>query len=133
MIFIDTGAFIARYVERDQYHGQAVDFWGELQKSGLPCLTSNLVLDETFTLLARRATYEFAADRAHHLYASSILQILRSTIHDEVAAIEYFRKYGDQQVSFTDCVSFALMTAHDIKDVFTFDRHFALVGFHVRP
>ena len=49
MIFIDTGAFIARYVERDQYHSQAVDYWRRLQEDGVPCVTSNLVLHETFT------------------------------------------------------------------------------------
>lgn len=133
MIFIDTGAFIARYVERDQYHAEAVSFWRQLQESGLPCLTSNAVLNETFTLLARRTSYEFATERARNLCASSILQVLRPAAEDEIAALDYFRRYADQQVSFTDCVSFVLMRAHDIKDVFTFDRHFALAGFNVRP
>jgi len=133
VIFIDTGAFVARYVERDQYHAQAAEYWSHIRRSGLACLTSSFVLNETFTLLSRRATYEFAAERARNLYASSILEVLRPTEEEEVAAIEYLEKYADQQVSFTDCISFALMRARDIRDVFTFDRHFALAGFNVQP
>lgn len=55
MIYIDTGALLARYVKRDQYHEQAVEFWNRLQKTRERCFTNNFVLDETFTLLGRRA------------------------------------------------------------------------------
>jgi uncharacterized protein len=41
------------------------------------------------------------------------------------------RKYADQGVSFTDCVSFAIMRRHKIRTAFTFDRHFKLAGFNV--
>lgn len=34
MIFIDTGPFIARYLEKDQFHHQAVDFWSLLEQQG---------------------------------------------------------------------------------------------------
>jgi predicted nucleic acid-binding protein len=38
-------------------------------------------------------------------------------------------RYADQQVSYTDCISFRLMRDHRIDTVFTFDRHFELAGF----
>lgn len=133
MIFIDTGAFLARYVERDQYHLQAVEFWKRLQQDRRRCFTSNFVLDETITLLARRTTYAFAAERAAKLLASRSLSILRSDEQDETEALQVFQKYADQQVSFTDCVSFVLMEKQGLKSVFTFDRHFALAGFAIEP
>ena len=43
------------------------------------------------------------------------------------------RKYADQNITFTDCVSFAIMTRHKIRTVFTFDRHFRVAGFDVIP
>jgi len=43
------------------------------------------------------------------------------------------RKYADQSVSFTDCVSFALLERHNIKCAISFDRHFAIAGFAVEP
>jgi hypothetical protein len=91
------------------------------------------VLDETITLLARRATYQFAAQRARNLYESTSLLILRPEDDDELAALEFFQKYADQNVSFTDCVSFVLMRKQDIKCAFTFDRHFRIAGFDVEP
>ena len=49
-----------------------------------------------------------AADRAEAIYSSSSFQILYSDREDESQAIGLFRKFADQRVSFTDCVSFTL-------------------------
>jgi predicted nucleic acid-binding protein len=133
VIFVDTGAFVARHVERDQDHRRAQNGWRELAVSCEPCVTSNFVLDETLTLLGRRAGYAFAAQRGIALMSSKALAILRPTAEDEWKAIELFRKYGDQRVSFTDCVSFVLMRRAGIGRAFTFDRHFAFAGFQVWP
>jgi len=126
LIFIDTGAFLARYVQRDQYHEQAVQHWRQIQLERRRCFTSNFVLDETFTLLARRTSYTFAALRATHLLQSSTLVILRPDQEDEYTAARHFQKYADQRVSFTDCISFALMEKYHLLHAFTFDQHFIL-------
>ena len=133
MIFIDTGAFLARYIERDQYHAAATKHWRTLQNDRRPCFTSNFVLDETITLLSRRSTYEFAVERARNLFESTSLSILRANENDELAALELFQKYADQSVSFTDCLSFVLMEKQNIKCAFSFDRHFTIAGFDVEP
>jgi hypothetical protein len=133
VIFIDSGAFLARYIERDQYHAGATEHWQKLQTDRRRCFTSNFVLDETITLLARRTTYEFAAERARNLYESHELSILRPDGDDEDAALDLFEKYADQSVSFTDCVSFALMERHNIRTAFSFDHHFRIAGFEVEP
>lgn len=133
MIFIDSGAFLARYIERDQHHAGATEHWQKLQTDRRRCFTSNFVLDETITLLARRSTYEFAAERGRNLYESDELSILRPDADDEEAALILFQKYADQSVSFTDCVSFVLMEHHGIASAFSFDHHFRIVGFEVEP
>ena len=133
MIYIDTGAFLARHLSKDQYHRQANTFWDSIQKKSETCVTSNFVLDETFTLLGRRAGYNFASQRARNIYASESLNILRPSREDELKAIDFFEKYSDQHLSFTDCVSFVLMKSKKIKRVFTFDQHFQLAGFQVYP
>jgi uncharacterized protein len=133
VIFIDTGAFLARYIERDQHHGAAITQWRKVQSERLRCFTSNFVMDETITLLARRSSHEFAAERAKNLMESASLVILRPTEIEERAALEWFRKYADQNVSFTDCVSFVLMKRQEIKLAFSFDRHFLMAGFEVEP
>lgn len=133
MTFVDTGAFLARYVQRDQHHAAAVAYWSELAASEAPFFTSNLVLSETLTLLARRTSCRFAAERARQLYSSNVLQVVRPDVNDETAAILLLDKYSDQRVSFCDCVSFVVMRRLNLADAFTFDSHFQLAGFHTRP
>lgn len=133
MIFIDTGALLARYFARDQYHETAIAFWDKIRRKKEPCFTSNFVLHETFTLLARRAGYPFAAERARKIYASHYMTILRPSKEDEIRALEYFEKFAEHKVSFTDCISFVLMRRHKIRRAFTFDSHFSLAGFTCHP
>jgi predicted nucleic acid-binding protein len=64
---------------------------------------------------------------------STALEILRPAREDEMAALDLFEKFADQEVSFTDCISFVLMRKHQIKRVFSFDRHFRHVGFILWP
>lgn len=129
MIFIDTGALIARYLQQDQHHDSAIKKWEKIRISDEKCFTSNFVLDELFTLLARWTDYAFAAEKAHIIYASAAFKILRPDQVIEEQAIELFLKFADQKMSFTDCISFALMKQHKIKKAFSFDRHFTSAGF----
>jgi predicted nucleic acid-binding protein len=133
VIFVDTGAFVARYIRQDSQHRRARRAWADVDRSRSRCFTSSFVLDETFTLLGRRSTYAFAADRARALLGSAALTILRPDADDETAAVELFANFADQQVSFTDCVSFILMRRHRLERAFTFDRHFAGAGFEIVP
>jgi predicted nucleic acid-binding protein len=133
VIYVDTGAFLARYLSRDQYHQKAGTFWEKIRKNQESCFTSNFVLDETFTLLGRWAGYNFSSVKAASIYASKLLNILRPTRDDEIKAIEFFRKSADQNVSFTDCISIVLMRNKNIKRVFSFDSHFERAGFKLCP
>ncbi len=129
MIFIDTGAFIARYVGADQHHTQGMRLWKLIEQNRPVCITSSWVLSETLTYLGRHVNYEFAVQKGKILYASHWLGILRPTADEETAGLRYFEKFADQEVSFTDCVSFSLMHKRKIGQVFSFDRHFVLAGF----
>ena len=131
MIFIDTGAFLARHVSHDQFHAKARRAWKDLEKAKSPLFTSNFVLDETFTLLARRTSYAFAADRAEAAYSSRVLTVLRPGPEAELEALALFRKLGDQEVP--ACVAFAVMGRHGLWRAFPLNRHFAAAGFTVWP
>lgn len=133
MIYIDTGAFLARYIKRDQYHKQALEVWNQLHKTRERCFTSNFVLDETFTLLGRRAVYPFAIERARNIYLSKELTILRPVLEDEMTALDIWEKYADQELGFTDCISFVFMRKNKIRRAFSFDTHFRLGGFQLLP
>ena len=128
MIFVDTRLFLALYREGDQYHEEAARLWPAAQP---PLVTSNHVIDELATSLGRLAGFHYAADRIDALFASAAVDVLQSTRADELDALRWMRKYADQRISFTDCVSFAMMRRHRIRTAFTFDRHFKLAGFEV--
>ena len=129
MIFVDTGAFVARYMESDQHHKAALKTWKRADVSGERLLTSNFVLDETFTLLGRWASYPFAAQKARLIYSSTRIEILRPDEKDELKALAFFEKFADQGVSFTDCVSFTLMNRYKARKAFSFDKHFERAGY----
>jgi uncharacterized protein len=129
LIFVDTGAFVARHIAKDQHHREALPVWDQILRDKIRCFTSNFVIEETVTLLAQRTGYAFATRVAQSLYFTANLEILRSSREIELSAFGFFRKYADQEASFTDCVSFVLMHAHRLTRVFCFDRHFDLPGF----
>ena len=80
-------------------------------------------------LLARRAGYEYTADCVARILAAPEIEVVRSTRDDEIAALQWMRKFADQRIGFVDCVSFAIMHRLKIRTAFTFDRHFRLAGF----
>jgi len=133
VIYVDTGPLIANSLRRDQFHESARDAWERLARSAERLLTSNLVLAETINYVASRAGPRFAAERGQRLLESTALTILRPDAQDDAQAILLLAKFADQRVSFTDCVSFALMKRHRLRRAFTFDQHFAAAGFQIWP
>lgn len=129
MIFVDTGAFVARYLPRDQNHETATRAWLEIAESRERLVTTNFVVDETLTLLTRRADARQATRVGRQLYASRALSILRPDEEIEIKALDWMERFHDQSLSFTDCVSFVLMKRRDIHRVFTFDHDFVIAGF----
>ena len=129
-LFIDTGAFLAKEIQRDQHHAEAVEVWDRLADTPEFLYTSEHCMDETATLLARRTNYAFAADWGRDLIESGIT-VLQADPTEWEKAFRLMRKFADQEASFTDCLSFALMQRSHITWVFGFDRHFASAGFRL--
>ena len=131
-LFVDTGAFIAREIGGDQHHESASRAWREIEKGNYQLFSSEHVFDESATLIARRTTYAWAAD-----WGNDVMEIgidwLRADAAEWKQALLLMKKFADQGVSFTDCLSAVLMKRAGIKLVFGFDRHFESLGFRVWP
>jgi predicted nucleic acid-binding protein len=130
-LFVDTGAFLAKEIANDQHHVAATENWRDLSSARTALYSSEHVLDETMTLLARRTTYAWAADWGRDALASGI-SWLRADEMDWKQALRLMQKFADQGVSFTDCVSFVLMRREGLREVFGFDGHFTAAGFRLR-
>ena len=130
-LFIDTGAYLSYYHKRDMHHKKAVDTWHKIIKENKYILiTTNHVIDEFATLLGRRKDYQYSAEKVEGILLSDCV-IERPNEDDEKKALKFFKKYADQEVSFTDCLSFVVMRKMKIQEVFTFDQHFQYAGFEI--
>src|SRR5258708_9007576 len=100
MIFVDTGAFIARYLADDSLHQRALEVWPQLAAERM--VTSNHVLDETLTYIGRHASYLIAAECGERLYGSERLEIIFRHREDEAAAPPPFCTFAHQKSTVTD-------------------------------
>lgn len=132
-VFVDTGPWIALIDQRDQWHSEAERVLRQLQVSRQPLITSNLVLMESYTGLVSRVERRLIARFRETIHGSRQISIQRVDALTEELAWELFLRYDDKRVSMVDCASFAIMEQLGITQAFTFDRHFAQVGFQTLP
>lgn len=128
-IFIDTSGFFAMLASDDARHAAAAKIVAAARKRKRGFVTSDYVLDETATLLkARRKSHLLAAffDRLDQSHACHIEWTDSERFHDVRA---FFLKHADQEWSFTDCLSFHLMSELRLRDALTKDSHFEHAGF----
>jgi len=132
-LFIDTGAWFALADKSDQYHNQAVKIYPGLLKNYHHLTTTNLVIAETYVLIRRTIGHQPAIAFLENVGASPrVITIYSDSVLEETAG-DILRKYQDQDFSYTDAVSFALMRQNSIKQAFSFDEHFFTAGFTLIP
>lgn len=128
-IFIDTGAFFARFSIKDSYHEEAMACWDRIRQRRFPLLTSNLVVMELGNLIIKKVGLNKAVPILEDIYNSSLIKIIFSTLEIEGPALDWLVRYKDQRFSFTDATSFVLMEQNKVKTAFTFDNDFEIAGF----
>lgn len=129
-VFVDTSMFKALVDEKDDFHKQAVEIWQDLQQKKVSLITSNYVLTEAFTLIKFRRGRLVVDEFRKNLASQYEVKIIRVTVADEAKAWDFFLEDWSK-LSFTDCVSFALMKRLEITYVATFDDHFQRAGFQI--
>lgn len=130
LIFVDSSMFYALVDEKDEFHQKAINIWQSLKKQGAKLATSNYMLDETFTLIRSRRGVPVVNEFRKRLTNIYEVKIIRVTVADEADAWEWFLKDWSK-LSFTDCVSFALMKRLKLTKVATFDADFKRAGFEI--
>ena len=128
-VFVDSGAWIALALSRDPLHGQAREQWNLLHGAGAKLHTSIPVVIETFTFLDRNANRDVALTWRESIYKPGTVKILPCELRDLQQSWEYFRHADLYKLSAVDATSFAIMKRARIRLAYTFDHHFAAVGF----
>jgi uncharacterized protein len=130
-VFVDSGAWIALALSRDPLHTQAREQWDLLKGIGAKLYTSVAVVIETFTFLDRNATRDVALLWKERIYKRGTVRILPCELRDLEQSWEYFRRADLHKLSAVDATSFVIMKRAQIRVAYTFDHHFAVVGFRL--
>ena len=132
-VFVDTSAWIAVSDVGDKYHPAARAAYQRLVSDRRPFLTTNLIIAEAYIIIRRTGGYAQAMRLLRSLRGSPRLLKVMSDASLESQAEDILARFPDQDFSFTDAVSFVVMQQREIKEAFTFDRHFAVMGFQMIP
>lgn len=130
-VFLDSSFFKGLIDPKDDFYQKANRIWLKFRDNAIELVTSNYTIDETLTLLRSRCNLETAIKLRNLLVENSqIVKIARVTVEDEAKAWQWFVKDWSK-LSFTDCVSFAVMKRLGVKRAAAFDEHFKKAGFKV--
>ena len=139
-VFVDTGGWFAVLAADDKFHHRAAPAYQALLDANAELVTSNYVIAEVVTLLRRHASwadfrnlvakFRFIVEQGY-VSLVNIGSRQDSPLHE--AFLQWFERLPAERLSFTDCVSFEIMTRLDIHRAFAFDRHFEKAGFHIIP
>ena len=136
-LFIDTGAFFARFNERAAEHDRARAVFqgirdGELQYG--PLVTSRYVLSEFATLMRRTVGHPPAVNALEMIRSAESINVLPLGSGAFDRTCERFARYDARRISFVDHSSGVLADDYDIEHIFTFGTDdFHTLGFVVVP
>ncbi len=130
-IFLDTSGLIALSDRKDRNHKTARAYLKDRVHKGARFVLGRNVLVEYIDGVTKRIGKKKALEELHNILNSKLLVIEPVSQVDWDLAVKYFRKYDDQQIDITDCLSFALMERLSLDTAMTFDSDFRTHGFKV--
>lgn len=137
-LFLDTGAIVALHNKDDEHHAETKKLFdriaaGELSVTKL--YSSDYILDESITTCyARTANRKLATELGRALLESkSIIMLKVDQAMLEEAWRVFSQRFLDVPLSFTDCTTYALVQAHSIPHIFSFDSDFDKLGLNRVP
>lgn len=130
-VFVDTSGWYSLIDRRDADHVPTRTFVHEWLAGGGRFVSSDYVLDEAFTL-ARARSGTTAAIRLMDLVEGTAALDIEWVGHERFEQAKMlFRRYADQEFSFTDCTSFVVMRELELNGALTSDEHFRIAGFEL--
>jgi predicted nucleic acid-binding protein len=131
---VDTGAWLAIFHRRDQFHHVAAAELRRLRGLRIPLVVTDLILAEVHLHLLHGVGSRRAADHLATLTFDPLIEEVFVDRSLQSAAMEdWLRRFDDQPFTLADAVSFAVMRKEKIRSAFTFDRHFSIAGFESLP
>jgi uncharacterized protein len=130
MIFVDTGAWFARYVSADPNHQRVKAC---LDANAEPLITTDYCVDETLTLFVARKRVGLAQEVCRALFDAGVTRLHFLTSDQVRRAAVLFQTRAAAGWSFTDCTSKVVIDELNIKTAVSLDAHFRQFGILVAP
>lgn len=126
-ILVDTGAWYAIADTSERHHGKARRFYSE-HAGQTPLATTDLIVAEAWATLNSHLGRSAAMTFWDTLRETRLALLAVEPVDLEVAW-RIVHAFPDQDFSFVDCTTFALMERMGIVEAFTFDAHFLIYRF----
>lgn len=128
--FIDTDVLLAISDRDDSLHQKAKKIWQRLslvEEKYLPYTSTNVLL-ETLTIVSQLLGKKKAVQLLEELRSGAFI-IIHPGQGTVLEAEKIFSQIKSKNISYADCLSFAIMREQKMKLVFSFDRDFKKMGF----
>jgi predicted nucleic acid-binding protein len=128
-VFVDTSAWYPLAVAADPAHAGLSDALRARVRAGRRVVTTNLVVAETHAMLVRRAGRRAALAFVRTVGLPPNAVVWSTPDLEERAVTDWLERFRDQDFSFADAVSLAVMAERGIEEALALDRHFTVAGF----
>ena len=128
-VFVDTSGFYSLLVQMEGMHRQATAFMAQAARERKRFITTDYVLDESATLLRARGHGTLLDPLFETIEASSAVRVEWTTPQRFHETKAFCLQHADKAWSFTDCLSFVVMRALELRQALTSDIHFEQAGF----
>lgn len=126
-VFLDSDALFALYVASDVHHKKAKQILKKLLEDKTELLTTNLVIQETATVISYRFGQKQAKDFLVRFSKIGVKQIFTNE-GPTAKAWEIFKKQKKKGTSFIDCANVAFCREMKIGKIFSFDKIYKRLG-----
>ena len=127
-VLIDAGIFIAFHNTKDVNHKRALALTREIAKGKHgTAFTTDYIFDEAVTTaLVRTGKHDIAVELGNHILGQNVkfVNMIQVDLTSFSQAWKLFTKYIDKKLSFTDCVSIAVIDNFGLNKIVSFDKDF---------
>jgi predicted nucleic acid-binding protein len=131
IVLIDTAAVVAVLEGTERFHEHAKAYFSE--QPTVVWASLNVTAHEAFTRARYGGSYCERALTHFDFLRGENIRVLPFEAADELSARAILIKYADHRLSYHDALCAAVMRRVGIYRVFTFDHHFAVLGFELVP
>lgn len=125
--FVDSSAFLSLEDPDETSHARTLAVFDELVSERSLLVTTNFVVDETYTLLLTRLGRSRAVSWGEAVQRGPV-RIERVSGPNETRAWDIIVGFTDKDFSYTDATSFAVAEALGIDEALALDAHFRRFG-----